>query len=39
LCYTHQRLWTAVEAGAVDLIATDHCDYTLAQKTAQDDFT
>jgi len=33
------RLWALVEAGAVDLIATDHCDYTLAQKTAQDDFT
>jgi len=23
----------------VDLIATDHCDYTVEQKTAQDDFT
>ena len=33
-----ERLWTLVEAGAVDLIATDHCDYTLGQKTAQDDF-
>jgi dihydropyrimidinase len=33
------RLWALVEAGAVDLIATDHCDYTVAQKTAQDDFT
>ena len=33
------RLWALVEAGAVDLIATDHCDYTLAQKAAQDDFT
>jgi dihydropyrimidinase len=33
------RLWALVEAGAVDLIATDHCDYTAAQKTAQDDFT
>ncbi|MFL7793895.1 MAG: dihydropyrimidinase [Anaerolineae bacterium] len=33
------RLWTLVEAGMVDLIATDHCDYTLGQKTAQDDFT
>jgi len=34
-----ERLWALVEAGAVDLIATDHCDYTLEQKTAQDDFT
>ncbi len=33
------RLWALVEGGAVDLIATDHCDYTLAQKTATDDFT
>ncbi len=34
-----ERLWTLVEAGAVDLVVTDHCDYTKAQKTAQDDFT
>jgi len=33
------RLWVLVEGGAVDLIATDHCDYTVAQKIAQDDFT
>jgi dihydropyrimidinase len=33
------QLWTLVETGAVDLIATDHCDYTKAQKTAQNDFT
>jgi dihydropyrimidinase len=33
------RLWALVEAGAVDLIATDHCDYTFGQKTARDDFT
>jgi dihydropyrimidinase len=33
------RLWALVEAGAVDLIATDHCDYTVEQKTTQDDFT
>ena len=32
-------LWRAVESGAVDIVATDHCDYTLAQKTAADDFT
>ena len=33
------RLWALVEAGVVDLIATDHCDYTADQKTARDDFT
>jgi len=32
-------LWALVEAGMVDLVATDHCDYTVDQKTAQDDFT
>ncbi len=32
-------LWALVEAGAVDLVATDHCDYTKDQKVAQDDFT
>ncbi len=34
-----ERLWTLVENGAVDTLITDHCDYTQAQKTAQDDFT
>jgi dihydropyrimidinase len=34
-----ERLWALVESGAVDLIATDHCDYTVEQKIAQDDFT
>jgi dihydropyrimidinase len=33
------RLWSLVQQGAVDMIATDHCDYTLAQKVAADDFT
>lgn len=33
------RLWRLVEAGLVDLITTDHCDYTMAQKVAKDDFT
>jgi dihydropyrimidinase len=33
------RLWALVEGGVVDLIATDHCDYTRAQKMAADDFT
>ncbi|MCP4542478.1 MAG: dihydropyrimidinase [Chloroflexi bacterium] len=32
------RLWALVEGGAVDMIVTDHCDYTMAQKTAQDSF-
>jgi dihydropyrimidinase len=30
------RLWALVEGGAVDTIVTDHCDYTIDQKTAQD---
>jgi len=33
------RLWALIEAGAVDMLVTDHCDYTKTQKTAQDDFT
>ena len=33
------RLWALVSGGAVDLICTDHCDYTAAQKIAQDNFT
>jgi len=33
------RLWLLLESGAVDMITTDHCDYTLAQKTDVDDFT
>jgi dihydropyrimidinase len=33
------RLWAMVEAGVVDQIITDHCDYTVDQKTSQDDFT
>lgn len=32
-------IWSLVEAGVVDQIATDHCDYTVDQKTAVDDFT
>ena len=34
-----QKLWALVQAGAVDTLVTDHCDYTVAQKTAVDDFT
>ncbi|MCS7178441.1 MAG: dihydropyrimidinase [Anaerolineae bacterium] len=34
-----ERLWEWVSRGAVDFIATDHCDYTRDQKTAVDDFT
>ncbi len=33
------RLWAWVESGAVDLLITDHCDYTREQKVAADDFT
>ena len=33
------RLWATVEAGMVDTLITDHCDYTKEQKTAQNDFT
>jgi dihydropyrimidinase len=35
----NERLWSLVEAGAVDVIATDSCDYTLDQKTARPEFT
>lgn len=34
-----ERLWAMVEDGLVDMLVTDHCDYTAAQKQAQDDFT
>ena len=34
-----EGLWALVEAGAVDLLVTDHCDYTKEQKVANDDFT
>jgi dihydropyrimidinase len=34
-----EKLWTLISEGVVDMIITDHCDYTLAQKTALDDFT
>jgi len=33
-----EGLWKLLEGGLVDLISTDHCDYTVAQKRAQDDF-
>ncbi len=33
------RLWRMVSAGLVDMLITDHCDYTKAQKLAHDDFT
>lgn len=32
-------LWRLMAEGAISTIATDHCDYTLAQKTALDDFS
>ncbi|HOU12287.1 MAG TPA: dihydropyrimidinase [Anaerolineae bacterium] len=34
-----EKLWTLVADGTVDMLVTDHCDYTRAQKTALDDFT
>ena len=34
-----EKLWALVDQGVVDMIVTDHCDYTLAQKMALDDFT
>ena len=34
-----EKLWALVAEGVVDMLVTDHCDYTLAQKTAVDDFT
>ena len=34
-----ELIWELVAAGAVDVISTDHCDYSLAQKRAKDDFT
>lgn len=34
-----ERLWEWVACGGVDFIATDHCDYTVDQKVAADDFT
>jgi len=34
-----EKLWALVAEGVTDMIVTDHCDYTLAQKTALDDFT
>jgi len=33
------RLWRLLEGGLVDLVSTDHCDYTKGQKVAQNDFT
>jgi len=34
-----QRLWSGIQEGAIDVIGTDHCGYTLAQKTrATDNF-
>ncbi len=33
------ELWQRVSRGLVDMIITDHCDYTRQQKLAADDFT
>jgi dihydropyrimidinase len=35
----NEALWELIAAGAVDVVATDSCDYTLEQKTAKPDFT
>jgi len=34
-----EKLWELVSAGLIDMIITDHCDYTKEQKLAADDFT
>jgi dihydropyrimidinase len=34
-----EELWELIEVGAVDVVATDSCDYTLDQKTAHPDFS
>jgi dihydropyrimidinase len=34
-----EGLWEEVAGGRVDMITTDHCDYSATQKTAADDFT
>ncbi len=35
----NDELWKVVTAGLVDVISTDHCDYTLAQKQEHPEFT
>ncbi|MBN1487490.1 MAG: dihydropyrimidinase [Anaerolineae bacterium] len=37
--YEKERLWALVSAGEVDMLITDHCDYTKEQKLEIDDFT
>jgi len=32
-----QRLWSGIQDGSIDVIGTDHCGYTLAQKSRQPD--
>ncbi len=34
-----ERLWQLLRTGAIATLGTDHCDYTLAQKTASPRFT
>lgn len=34
-----ERLWRQVSSGRVDMLITDHCDYSREQKLAFDDFT
>jgi dihydropyrimidinase len=35
----NEALWRLIGEGAITTLATDHCDYTLAQKTAENNFT
>ncbi|MEP7289817.1 MAG: dihydropyrimidinase [Chloroflexota bacterium] len=35
----NDALWKLISLGAVDVVSTDHCDYTLAQKREFGDFT
>ena len=34
-----ERLWELLSKGVMDMVITDHCDYTRAQKLETDDFT
>jgi dihydropyrimidinase len=35
----NDELWSMITSGYIDVVSTDHCDYTLAQKTEHPDFT
>ncbi len=34
-----EKLWQLLSAGKIDMVITDHCDYSADQKQAQNDFT